>query len=111
VTAEAAVTTEVIVADGGPVGLTLAHELGARGVDVVLVEPRTTPGTSSRRCKQVNPRSMEQHYRRLGLAEDVRAHAPLPFGWSDNTVFCTNRPGAHPADDRYRLALGAVARS
>ena len=84
--------TDVLVVGGGPAGLTLAHELGSRGVDVLLVEPRTTPDASSPRCKQVNPRSME-HYRRLGVAADVRDHSLLPFGWSDSTVFCTSLTG------------------
>lgn len=88
----AELTTDVIVVGGGPVGLTLAHELGSRGIDAVLVEPRTDPEAASPRCKQVNPRSME-HFRRLGIADDIRAHSLLPFGWSDSTVFCTSLAG------------------
>jgi 2-polyprenyl-6-methoxyphenol hydroxylase-like FAD-dependent oxidoreductase len=83
---------DVIVVGAGPVGLTLAHELGSRGADVVVVEPRLAPDESSPRCKQVNPRSME-HFRRLGIAGAVRAHAPFPVGWSDRTVFCTSLTG------------------
>ncbi|MTD55522.1 FAD-dependent oxidoreductase [Amycolatopsis pithecellobii] len=87
-----AVDTDVLVVGGGPVGLTLAHELGSRGVDVVLIEPGYAPDESSPRCKQVNPRSME-HFRRLGVADAVRAHSPFPAGWSDRTVFCTSLTG------------------
>ncbi len=85
-------TTEVVIAGGGPVGLTLAHELGARGVGCVVLEPRPEPSLASPRCKQMNPRSMEI-FRRLGIADAVRDHARLPFGWSDSAVFCTSLTG------------------
>jgi 2-polyprenyl-6-methoxyphenol hydroxylase-like FAD-dependent oxidoreductase len=85
-------TTEVVIAGGGPVGLTVAHELGARGITCVLLEPRRRPDLASPRCKQVNPRSMEI-FRRLGVATAVRDHARLPFGWSDSAVFCTSLTG------------------
>ncbi|MEU9891753.1 FAD-dependent monooxygenase [Sphaerisporangium sp. NPDC051011] len=84
--------TDVIVVGAGPVGLTLAHELGSRGVGVALVDPHDRPDESSPRCKQLNPRSME-HFRRLGLADAIRDASLLPFGWSDSAVFCTTLTG------------------
>ncbi|MGW0478258.1 FAD-dependent monooxygenase [Nonomuraea sp. NPDC003214] len=84
--------TEVVIAGGGLVGLTLAHELGSRGIGCVLVEPRTEAGNGSPRCKQINPRSMEI-FRRLGVAADIRDNARLPFGWADSAVFCASLTG------------------
>lgn len=84
--------TDVVIIGGGPVGLTLAHQLGSRGVACVLVEPREAPSSGSPRCKQVNPRSMEI-FRRLGVADDIRAASGLPFGWADSAVFATSLTG------------------
>lgn len=85
-------TTDVIIAGAGPIGLTLAHELGSRGIDCLLIEPRTQPDLASPRCKQINPKSMEA-YRRLGVADAIRSNARLPFGWSDSAVYCTSLTG------------------
>lgn len=104
------VETDVVVVGGGPVGLTLAHELGSRGIGVVLIEPRTEPDRSSPRCKQVNPRSME-HFRRLGIADAVRAASELPFGWSDSAVFCTSLTGHQIERFDGVFALSDVPRS
>ncbi|GGO66811.1 FAD-dependent monooxygenase [Nonomuraea cavernae] len=86
------IETEVVIVGGGPVGLTLAHELGSRGVACELVEPRPEAGQGSPRCKQINPRSMEI-FRRLGVAGAIRDNARLPFGWSDTAVFCASLTG------------------
>jgi 2-polyprenyl-6-methoxyphenol hydroxylase-like FAD-dependent oxidoreductase len=86
------VVSEVIIAGAGPVGLTLAHELGSRDVHCVLVEPRLHADLASPRCKQINPKSMEA-YRGLGVAQAIRDNAGLPFGWSDSAVFCTSLTG------------------
>jgi 2-polyprenyl-6-methoxyphenol hydroxylase-like FAD-dependent oxidoreductase len=67
--------TQVIVVGGGPVGLTLAIDLGRRGIRCVLVERHERPQFLPK-MERCNARSMEM-YRRIGLAEAIRA-AGLP---------------------------------
>ncbi|MCS6932120.1 MAG: FAD-dependent monooxygenase [Acetobacteraceae bacterium] len=66
---------EVVVVGAGPVGLTLAFELGRRGVRTALLERHPAPQfwPKMERC---NARTMEM-FRRVGLAERIRA-AGLP---------------------------------
>ena len=80
--------TPVLIAGGGPVGLALAVELGLRGVECVVVEPRPRPTRLRPRAKTLNARTME-HARRWGLAGRLRAAAPLPVSWSQDVSFCT----------------------
>jgi 2-polyprenyl-6-methoxyphenol hydroxylase-like FAD-dependent oxidoreductase len=63
-------TFDVVVVGAGPVGLTLAIDLGRRGVRTLLVErdPTTKPWPKMDRS---NARTME-FYRRLGIADQVR---------------------------------------
>jgi 2-polyprenyl-6-methoxyphenol hydroxylase-like FAD-dependent oxidoreductase len=80
--------TPVLIAGGGPVGLSLAVELGLRGIECVVVEPRPQPTRLRPRAKTLNARTME-HARRWGLAGRLRAAAPLPVSWSQDVSFCT----------------------
>ena len=48
----------VVIVGAGPVGLTLAGELGLRGVDVVVLERREVPSTESR-ASTLHARTME----------------------------------------------------
>lgn len=62
--------TEVLVAGAGPVGLTLALDLGRRGVRCLLVE-RSETAIQLPKMERCNARTMEI-FRRLGVAEAVR---------------------------------------
>jgi 2-polyprenyl-6-methoxyphenol hydroxylase-like FAD-dependent oxidoreductase len=62
---------QVVIAGGGPVGLTLAIELGQQGIAVRLVDKRPAPGRLPK-MERCNARTME-NFRRLGLADRIRA--------------------------------------
>ncbi|MCX0247539.1 FAD-dependent monooxygenase [Streptomyces drozdowiczii] len=96
---------QVLVAGGGPVGLAAAVELGRRGIDVLVVEPRAAVSHARPRCKTLNVRTME-HLRRWSLAERLRARAPLPPSWSQDVVFCTSLSGRELS--RFTGVLGLV---
>jgi 2-polyprenyl-6-methoxyphenol hydroxylase-like FAD-dependent oxidoreductase len=67
--------TDVLVVGAGPVGLTLAVDLGQRGVRTVLIEQKAAPQRLPK-MERCNARTMEM-FRRMGIAERVRA-AGLP---------------------------------
>jgi 2-polyprenyl-6-methoxyphenol hydroxylase-like FAD-dependent oxidoreductase len=71
------VETQVLVVGAGPVGLTLALDLGRRGVACMLIE-RNETSIQLPKMERCNARTMEI-YRRLGIAEKVR-DAGLPRG-------------------------------
>ena len=62
---------DVVIAGAGPVGLTLAIDLGRRGVKTLIVERDPTTGPWPKMDRS-NSRTME-FYRRMGIAEEVRA--------------------------------------
>jgi 2-polyprenyl-6-methoxyphenol hydroxylase-like FAD-dependent oxidoreductase len=70
-----AMDTQVLIVGGGPVGLTLAVDLGKRGVRTVLVEQKEAPQFLPK-MERCNARTLEI-FRRLGIADRVRA-AGLP---------------------------------
>ena len=105
VTAGLPASTQVIVAGGGPVGLAAAIELGRRGIQCLVIEPRTRVSHARPRCKTINVRSME-HLRRWGIADRLREHAPLPPSWSQDVVFCTSLAGRELS--RFTGVLGLV---
>ena len=98
--------TRVAIAGGGPVGLAAAVELRRRGIDCVVIEPRTEVSHARPRCKTISVRSME-HLRRWGIADRLREHVPLPVSWSTDVVFCTSLLGYELS--RFHRVLGLAA--
>jgi 2-polyprenyl-6-methoxyphenol hydroxylase-like FAD-dependent oxidoreductase len=68
--------TPVLIAGGGPVGLSLAGELGWRGQDCMLIEERTKP-TEHPKATLLGARSME-YFRRWGIVDAIYARALPP---------------------------------
>jgi 2-polyprenyl-6-methoxyphenol hydroxylase-like FAD-dependent oxidoreductase len=69
------IDTQVLIVGAGPVGLTLAVDLGLRGVRCILVEQKEAPQFLPK-MERCNARTMEI-FRRMGLADRIRA-AGLP---------------------------------
>lgn len=61
---------QVLIVGGGPVGLTLAIDLGKRGIRAMLVEQKAAPQFLPK-MERCNARTMEI-YRRLGIADRIR---------------------------------------
>jgi 2-polyprenyl-6-methoxyphenol hydroxylase-like FAD-dependent oxidoreductase len=77
--------TQVLIVGGGPVGSTMALDLAARGIDVIVAEqnpPGQMPGV---KCNHVAARTMEI-FRRLGVSEIVR-DTGLPADHANDVAF------------------------
>lgn len=68
--------TPILIVGGGPVGMSLAGELGWRGTPCILVEERTAP-TRHPKATLLGARSMEL-YRRWGIVDRIFAAALPP---------------------------------
>ncbi len=82
----------VLIVGGGPVGLACAVELAHHGVESLVLERRPEVSHLRPRAKTTSARTME-HFRRWGIAEQIRRRAGLPVEWSNTAVFCTALTG------------------
>ncbi len=82
---------DVLIAGAGPVGLSLAIELGQRGVSCLAVERNDRVGYSPR-AKTTNVRTRE-HLRRWGIADALRAASPIPPDYPPDVVFAARMSG------------------
>jgi 2-polyprenyl-6-methoxyphenol hydroxylase-like FAD-dependent oxidoreductase len=81
----------VLIVGAGPVGLTLAMDLSARGVDVIVAERRHAGEPPSVKCNHVSARSMEI-FRRLGVAQRLR-DSGLPPDYPNDVAYRTTSTG------------------
>jgi 2-polyprenyl-6-methoxyphenol hydroxylase-like FAD-dependent oxidoreductase len=84
--------TPVLIVGGGPVGLACAVELAHHGVESLVIERRPEVSHLRPRAKTTSARTME-HFRRWGIADQIRRRAGLPVEWSNTAVFCTALTG------------------
>ena len=70
--------TQVLIVGAGPTGLTLAVDLGMRGIRCTIIEQKEAPAFLPK-MERCNARTLEI-YRRMGIAEKVR-DAGLPRDW------------------------------
>lgn len=84
------IKTPVLIVGGGPIGLSMAIELGWRGVESILIEEGD--GTIEHpRTGLVAVRTMEM-FRRWGLVQRVR-ECGFPENYELSMVFCTSLNG------------------
>jgi 2-polyprenyl-6-methoxyphenol hydroxylase-like FAD-dependent oxidoreductase len=84
------VETDVLVVGGGPVGLSLAGDLGWRGVRAFLVE-KTDGSIIQPKMDGVNVRTME-FCRRWGLTDNIR-NCGYPKDYPQDMVYLTSFDG------------------
>lgn len=86
---------DVLVVGAGPVGMSLALELGLRGNSVHMVERDPSRGPQPR-AKTLNMRSLT-YMRRWGIADQVRKASPIPESLPTDIIFRTRLYGHHIA--------------
>lgn len=84
-------TVPILVVGSGPVGMSLAMELGRRGLPVLVLEKRGLFETPEAKCNHVSARTMEI-FRSFGIAQTVR-EAGLPEDYPHDVVYATSFAG------------------
>lgn len=84
------IDTQILIVGGGPVGMVLALQLDARGVDCLLVNTESDVRWHPKGNTH-NSRTME-HYRRLGMADRIRPLG-LPADCATDVIYYTRLTG------------------
>lgn len=85
------IETEVLIVGAGPVGLSLAIELGLRGVRATLVERNSRTGAAPR-AKTTNVRT-RTHLRRWGISKKLADASPFGVDYPNDMLFVTRLTG------------------
>jgi len=81
----------VVIVGAGPVGLSLAIELGSRSINCLLIEKNDRVGYAPR-AKTTNVRT-RTHLRRWGIADKLAQAAPLGIDYPSDILFVTRLAG------------------
>jgi 2-polyprenyl-6-methoxyphenol hydroxylase-like FAD-dependent oxidoreductase len=90
---------EVLIAGAGPVGLSAAVELAARGVNVAVVDRARTATLVRAGAMGHTPRTVE-HFRRWGVLQAIRAEWTFPPEWNQGIRLITSLVGHELAPSR-----------
>jgi 2-polyprenyl-6-methoxyphenol hydroxylase-like FAD-dependent oxidoreductase len=85
--------SRVVIVGAGPVGLTLALDLAARGIACTVVDKRSPAEPAHPKCNTISARTMEILHR-LGCAERVR-ETGLPSDYPNDVVYSTGFADGH----------------
>ncbi|WP_315834746.1 FAD-dependent monooxygenase [Bradyrhizobium prioriisuperbiae] len=104
-------TTQVLIAGGGPVGLTLAKVLTQFGIKVMVVERNATT-TKYPKMDITNGRSMEL-FRKFGLADELRKSAvpeqhPFDVAWITSLAGHELHRFRYPSPEQSRALIRAT---
>ncbi len=103
--------TQVLIVGAGPVGLTMAIDLGQRGIRCTIVEQKEAPQFLPK-MERCNARTMEI-FRRMGLADKIRSaglRSDVPM--DVYTIVALNEPPLvhipYPSVDKARAIIDAT---
>jgi 2-polyprenyl-6-methoxyphenol hydroxylase-like FAD-dependent oxidoreductase len=102
------VDARVVIAGGGPIGMTLALELASHGVRSIVLERNATT-TRHPKMDLTNGRSMEL-YRRMGVVDRLR-QAGVPDDHCFDIVWATRGPSVGRELHRFRYPSPAEVRA